>query len=778
KSLNVANYSNAISSVDSLRKATWGCGSDYLFKVQAVCATSSSNFTADKSFSTDICDPSCGFLPTRWITQDIGEVGIAGAACFSQDTFYLSSTGRDMISNSDEFRFAGYTLNGNGNMTGQVVSIDHTNPLNKTGVIFRETLDSNSRYAMMIITSGNGALFQYRATTNGSTTGYSIPNITAPYWVKVVKKGTLFSGYISSDSLVWQQVGPTVNLGFGATGNYLAGIGLTAHSNTLISNSVLTNITEAQDTVTRVVTTVPLPLVNGSVSYCKGVSATLLTATGSGLKWYTTSVGGVGSLVAPTPTTTTVGVSNYYVSQTISTIEGPRAKIAVTVLALPTVPGVVSPVNYCKNAVSVPLSATGTSLKWYAVSVAGTAWVNTPVPVTSTAGIYSYFVSQTVNTCEGPRATVTVNVNPIPLAPMATSPVTFCQNAPSAPLSATGTSLKWYTVSTSGAFLPNTPVPVTSIPGISTYFVSQTVNACESPRTAVTVKVNQKLTPSFNAIAPICAGDIAPILPLTSTNSIAGLWVPSVVSNTIAGTYLFTPTGNQCANTSTVNIAVNPKPIAQISAAGPTTFCQGNFVLLVANTGTGWTYQWKNGGTIVATTSSISAISGGNYAVFVANATLCTNTSTSILVTVTAPSTWYQDSDGDGLGDANSSTTACDKPTGYVDNAQDQCPLDANKSVPGNCGCGVAENVNCITEIDYTAMAQGWKLYPNPFTNVTTLMKIGATAQISVYNSNGILVYTGKVNSSIEFGQGFEPGIYEVVLYENDKLKTFKVAKE
>lgn len=87
-----------------------------------------------------------------------------------------------------------------------------------------------------------------------------------------------------------------------------------------------------------------LPIVATPVTYCKGAIATALSAggaVGSTLKWYTAATGGTGSLIAPTPSTTTVGSRNYYVSQTVSGVESARVLLAVVVNALPATPGTI-----------------------------------------------------------------------------------------------------------------------------------------------------------------------------------------------------------------------------------------------------------------------------------------------------------------------------------------------------------------------------------------------------------------------------------------------------
>ncbi|WP_411014291.1 hypothetical protein, partial [Salmonella sp. s50237] len=66
---------------------------------------------------------------------------------------------------------------------------------------------------------------------------------------------------------------------------------------------------------------------------------------------------------------------------------------------------------------------------------------------------------------------VTVNTTVAPTA----SAQTFCNGATVSNLLANGTSLKWYTSNTGGTALATNAVLSTG-----TYYVSQTLNACES----------------------------------------------------------------------------------------------------------------------------------------------------------------------------------------------------------------------------------------------------------------------------------------------------------
>lgn len=271
--------------------------------------------------------------------------------------------------------------------------------------------------------------------------------------------------------------------------------------------------------VVNVTANTPAPTVSSPVNYCQNAVATQLTATGSNLLWYTTATGGTGSATAPTPSTTTVGSISYYVSQTQSCGESPRAVIVVNISAVPAAPVVTSPVVYCQNATAAALTATGNNLLWYTAATGGTGNATAPIPSTATVGITTWYVSQSNNVCESPRAAITVNVNASPSAPTVTTPVTYCQNAAAVQLTATGTALLWYTAATGGTGTATAPTPSTVTAGSTNFYVSQTVTGCESQRAVIVVNVlTVPAAPTVTSPVTYCQNSSAVPLIATGTN--------------------------------------------------------------------------------------------------------------------------------------------------------------------------------------------------------------------------------------------------------------------
>ncbi len=72
----------------------------------------------------------------------------------------------------------------------------------------------------------------------------------------------------------------------------------------------------------------------------------------------------------------------------------------------------------------------------------------------------------------------------------------LCKNQPALPLPVQGENLQWYTGPVGGTGTPGVPVPSTLDTGRVTYWFSQTIMGCESPRLPMLVKVIDK--PKFD----------------------------------------------------------------------------------------------------------------------------------------------------------------------------------------------------------------------------------------------------------------------------------------
>jgi hypothetical protein len=146
-------------------------------------------------------------LPSPWTDADVGAVGKAGSASYSSGTFTVTGSGADVWNTADAFHFAYEPLNGDGQLVARVATVQNVASWTKAGVMIRETLDTSSAYAFMIVSAGKGLAFQYRASTGASAAQAAEPAGAAPMWVKVVRSGDSISGYSSPDGVTWQPVG-------------------------------------------------------------------------------------------------------------------------------------------------------------------------------------------------------------------------------------------------------------------------------------------------------------------------------------------------------------------------------------------------------------------------------------------------------------------------------------------------------------------------------------------------------------------------------------------
>ena len=186
-------------------------------------------------------------LASPWSAGDIGSPALAGSAAFDAGVWTVVGSGSDIWGTSDQFQFAYESMTGDGEIVARVASLTNTNSWAKAGVMIRNTLSANSTHAFVAVTPANGVAFQRRRTTGGTSTHTAGAARTAPYWVRLVRAGSVFSGYSSADGATWTLVG-TSTITMGST--VFVGLAVTSHRSSARATATFTNVSAALVTFT------------------------------------------------------------------------------------------------------------------------------------------------------------------------------------------------------------------------------------------------------------------------------------------------------------------------------------------------------------------------------------------------------------------------------------------------------------------------------------------------------------------------------------------------
>ncbi len=172
---------------------------------------------------------------------DIGAVGLEGSYSFNNGTYTISASGSDIGNPTDEFRFSYIPMTGDGTIIARVASQQYTHAWAKAGVMIRESLDANSRYAAVVMAPGNGAAFLRRIVVGEVGTVKKIAGYKVPYWIKLERTGgEYFNGYISADGVNWTLIYTTPLRKFAPT--VYVGLAVTSRDNTKLGTAVFDHV--------------------------------------------------------------------------------------------------------------------------------------------------------------------------------------------------------------------------------------------------------------------------------------------------------------------------------------------------------------------------------------------------------------------------------------------------------------------------------------------------------------------------------------------------------
>jgi len=178
-------------------------------------------------------------LPSPWGTMDIGAVGLAGSANYSNGVYIVSGSGSDTWGTFDQFRYVYQTGGTNCSITAKVLAVSNSNGSAKGGVMIRETLATNAVDCLVDIMASNGAENIWRNTTGGSCSSAVNSGIIAPYWVRVTRSGSKFIGYRSANGTTWT---PMATNTITMANSVNIGLFVCSHNNSALCTATFTNV--------------------------------------------------------------------------------------------------------------------------------------------------------------------------------------------------------------------------------------------------------------------------------------------------------------------------------------------------------------------------------------------------------------------------------------------------------------------------------------------------------------------------------------------------------
>ncbi|HPE97542.1 MAG: T9SS type A sorting domain-containing protein [Chitinophagales bacterium] len=269
------------------------------------------------------------------------------------------------------------------------------------------------------------------------------------------------------------------------------------------------------------------------------------------------------------------------------------------------------PTEFCEDGSVLLTASAGDSYLWSTGET--TASISA-----SAAG--SYNVEVTTLGCSATSSDVNVTVYAAPVASIsADGPTTFCDGESVTLTASAGDSYLWSTGETTSSIV----VSETGSYTVTVY----TAEGCDNTSAAADVMVNictEELVISADGPVEFCEGGS---VTLTANLAEGNLWstgetTVSIVVST-SGDY-YCENGEQTSNT--ITVTVNPLPVAEITADGPTELCEGETVNLTASGGD--FYLWST----LESTAGIE-VGAGSYSVTVTSTEGCESNAGPVVVT-------------------------------------------------------------------------------------------------------------------------------------------------
>jgi alpha-galactosidase len=190
--------------------------------------SSSSSGSQTVAIATPVQAP---YLTYSSATDGPAEYGQAG------DQFAVSGAGADLWTDSDAYTsiYQSGVVGTSSTVTTEVTSADGLSGYGKTGIMVRNSIPgsgSTPEGVILYVSPSGGIQLEYDSNGGDSINSVTPANgtiaMTVPVYLKLVRSGSTYTGYYSTDDATWTQVGTATVPGQAATQD--AGMFMTSHT--------------------------------------------------------------------------------------------------------------------------------------------------------------------------------------------------------------------------------------------------------------------------------------------------------------------------------------------------------------------------------------------------------------------------------------------------------------------------------------------------------------------------------------------------------------------
>jgi Secretion system C-terminal sorting domain len=285
---------------------------------------------------------------------------------------------------------------------------------------------------------------------------------------------------------------------------------------------------------------------------CEGFNTTLTASGANTYVWDNSVLNGVSFIPANTATYTVIGTNTDGCKDTTSTTVVVNPKPIVNLGGLNQ--------STCNPNLTLDAGNAGSTYLWSDASTNQTLTV-------STNGLYKVTVTSGAG-CIG-KDSANVTLNSVLIANLTPTTNSVCEGSPVINLVGSPAGGTYSANAVGGAFNPNTA---------GTFNVSYIVtNVCGTDTADASITVNGLPTVSASANdSSLCAGESVTLNGAGASTYVWDNGVANGIATTPSATTLYTVIGtdaNGCTNTASLNIVVNPLPVASYTVSDPDTFC-------------------------------------------------------------------------------------------------------------------------------------------------------------------------------------------------------------